>query len=415
MSIQQEKLRAAQQILSDKNIPIWLIYEDHGNDPTFKLLTGKEPGVPALLVLSPKKKRLIVNTLDVNNFADWGEDIRPYSGRQFREVIPQVLRELGFRREVAVNYSTSANGVADLMRAGQRDIVDKLVGENFPGAVKGGSIRDVVVSAEDIIYTLYDRKTPEELRRMGLAAVYANDILREAFGCLRPGMTDEKGAEIAIRIAEQKVPDYLKKAGVVAVERAWPGAWPIVLTGKSFIKGGHAETCGEIMKPGNTVYFDFGVKLVFRDGTHYCSDIQRMGYVLRESERRPSREAQGVFNILYDAVSLGIESLRPSAHGYDVDRLVRKYIQDEGKSDYDHATGHPIGQNSHNPGTVISMRRARKGPQNLFIQPNGVYTIEPRIPIENGGSIEEMVWVNPKGHNKTLCPRQERLYLIRAA
>ena len=64
---------------------------------------------------------------------------------------------------------------------------------------------------------------------------------------------------------------------------------------------------------------------------------------------------------------------------------------------------------AHNPGTSISPFGHKRS--NLKLQENGVYTIEPRIQIENGGSIEEMILVSKKG-TKTLCERQEKIYTI---
>lgn len=48
---------------------------------------------------------------------------------------------------------------------------------------------------------------------------------------------------------------------------------------------------------------------------------------------------------------------------------------------------------------------------NMMLQETGIYTIEPRIPIVNGCSVEEMILVTKDG-GKPLCNRQEKIYLI---
>ena len=81
----------------------------------------------------------------------------------------------------------------------------------------------------------------------------------------------------------------------------------------------------------------------------------------------------------------------------------------KGYKSYNHSTGHPEGEISHSPGTSISPKGNMRS--NLFLKENGVYTIEPRIQIENGGSIEEMIQVTRNG-GVPLCRMQENIYLI---
>ena len=135
-----------------------------------------------------------------------------------------------------------------------------------------------------------------------------------------------------------------------------------------------------------------------------------MGYTLKRCENDAPLEIKKVFNCLYESIDLGIKNAKPGVKGYEIDRIVRNNIIKSGYPNYNHATGHPIGELAHNPGTSISPQGHKRSSLNL--QENGVYTIEPRIQIENGGSIEEMVLVTKAG-GVTLCKRQEKIYLIR--
>lgn len=407
-----KRLSVAQSILRDLQVPLWLIVNQEDRDPTAKKLLGVS-SIRSMVLLSPTQKRIVVSSLDRNNLPEDPDIVVCKTRADYDDGVIAGLCDLGFTDRVMVNYTTMGDVGTDRIGAGTRDWVDFLVARAFPEVVgRTGNIRDVVVSAENVIYALYDRKMPDEIAKMRVAARRANEILETAFAQLRPGMKDWDAYRLVHRIMRETRPDYFAEAGVVSETFSWPEDHnPIVLTGPSFTKGGHAMTCGETIEPGNTVYFDFGVKLTFQDGTSWSSDLQRMGYVLRDGETEASPESRRIFSLLHDSVTDGIERMRPGMRGWEVDEIVRRYITDVGY-DYDHATGHPIGEEAHNPGTTLRPRQDAFGTEQLLIQPHGAYTIEPRIPIVNGGSIEEMVLVNPDGPNETFCPRQERLYLI---
>jgi Xaa-Pro aminopeptidase len=412
---QQEKVKLVQDIMALNGIPLYLVWSDHGSDPMFEDLV-RGAVTPAAVILTPTQRRVIINDLDKPNISqeEWHDEMLIIVKRQqeYSAAITNTLRDLEFAKSgrVALNYCMT-DGLVDKLGGGRRDWLDMIVAEAFPEVVAGRNIREVLFSGSAIPHGLYDRKTPRQIEQLELACNRANDILRTAFGQLRAGMTDYEARDLVRRITEETRPAFLAEHSLTSEDWGWDQVIPITLTGKSFEKGGHADTCGEILEPGNTVYFDFGVLHTYPDGTQAASDIQRMGYVLRPGETEPSEHAQRIFRILYDAVTAGIDALQPGVLGYDVDQIVRARIKAAG-SDYDHATGHPIGKKAHNPGTVLRERQPIPGPEAMPVQPTGTYTIEPRIPIENGGSIEEDVYVNPDGPNRTLCPRQEKLYLI---
>ena len=167
-------------------------------------------------------------------------------------------------------------------------------------------------------------------------------------------------------------------------------------------------SCTELKK-GDTIYCDFGVKLISKSGQKYASDLQRMGYALLPGEKVAPLTIQKVFDTLVEAISIGIKNCTPSRKGYEIDSLVRNYILSKGFPNYNHSTGHPVGEEAHGLGTSIAPKGAMHS--DLFLKSNGVYTIEPRIQIKNGGSIEEMVLVTDSG-GVTLCEPQRTLYLI---
>jgi Xaa-Pro aminopeptidase len=284
-----------------------------------------------------------------------------------------------------------------------------IIRDKLEGAYAHAGVKMELGSSEAIIYALSERKSEDSIEKMRLAAKRADDLLREAFGEIRVGMSERDIAQL-VHLRFNEKPNYFLEKGIVSESYAWDEALcPVVLVGPNLTKGGHSEPSEFRIERGHTVYFDFGVKLMFADGTGWASDIQRMGYVLREGEVEAPSEIARTFATLLNAIDTGISTIRPGMLGHQVDALVRHVITSAGYPNYLHATGHAIGETAHDPGALLGNNEA--GLAQLRIQPNGVYTIEPRIAIENGGSIEEMIYVSNSG-GIAVSPRQTSLFII---
>ena len=118
---------------------------------------------------------------------------------------------------------------------------------------------------------------------------------------------------------------------------------------------------------------------------------------------------KNVFDVLTSSIKKGIASMKHGVKGYKIDNIVRGEILKNNYPDYPHATGHPVGKQVHGAGALISLRKSKRA--NLELAENGIYTLEPRVDIENGGSIEEMILVTKNGAIP-LCKLQDELYLI---
>ena len=101
--------------------------------------------------------------------------------------------------------------------------------------------------------------------------------------------------------------------------------------------------------------------------------------------------------------------MKPGIKAYKIDEVVRGEILKMGYPDYLHATGHPVGREVHGAGALIAPKYSKRA--NLKLVETGIYTLEPRVNIENGGSIEEMILVTNSGA-VPLCNTQKELYLI---
>lgn len=395
-------IEKAKKIVSQLTVDGWLIYSSEHSDKYFSKLVSKNISIASVLYISSKEIALFVHTLDYENvdLSNFDQVIQYGNEVSLTKRIQDYFSDKKIN-EIALNFTTQNDVHVDTLGHGTFLYLQKIFSSL-------GTIN--LVSAENIIYEMFESKTKEELEKMSLAAERANEILKEAFDTIEIGMTEKEVVRLVHTIKGKKLPEKYIQKGVVKEEYSWnKDMCPIVLTGKSFTKGGHALSSDEVIKKGNTVYFDFGVKFTFQDGTSWSSDIQRTGYVLKDGENKAPEHIQKQFDDIITSISLAIREGKPEMYGYEIDNLVRSYLNDKGYVDYDHATGHAIGELAHNPGTIIANRKT--GSSAMKIKENGTYTIEPRIPVENGVSVEEMV-VYSSEKNYTLCERQTELILI---
>ena len=387
---------------------VWIMYDAENKDPYFaKFITGKTI-VPAVSILSNNEKYLIVHSLDYENVKNFEGNVIIYSGENsLIGNVFKVLQKLKYPKNIYLNFSDKLDSQTDILGYG----IFKFLRDNISSYYsESKKMVPNFLSADNIIYTLMDRKTDEDIKYMQIAAKRALQILETAFKKIRIGMTEKQIVNLVHNIFSQK-PYYFKKFGIIKEEFSWePELCPVVLIGPNLKKGGHSCAENYSLHRGETIYFDFGVKIFLKSGKKYSSDIQRMGYVLQKNEMRLPEDIQKVFDTLVTAIDMGIKNCLPTKKGYEIDKIVRSKITESGYPDYNHATGHPVGETAHSPGTSFSPKGHKRS--SLFLQENAVYTIEPRIQIENGGSIEEMIWVTKNG-GIPLCPPQKKLYIIK--
>ena len=395
-------------IFKDEKNAVWIMYNSENRDPYFSKFVTDKTIVTSIAVLSNEKNFLIAHELDCSNIKDFNGEVLVYSGENFLiENVCEILKKLGYPEKIFLNYSDKLDIQTDVLGYGAFRFLHDNISKYY--CSKNISPPDFQ-SADEIIYSLMDVKSDEDIKYLQIAAQRALEILNAAFKRIRIGMTEKQIANIVHQIFQNK-PQYFKIHGIIKEEFSWERDFcPVVLVGPNLKKGGHSCAGDEKLKYGQTVYFDFGVKIFLTDGRKYSSDIQRMGYALRPGEFKIPESVQNVFETLVEAIELGIKNLKPSKKGYEIDEVVRNHITAKGYPNYNHATGHPVGELAHSPGTSISPKGYKRS--SLFLQENGVYTIEPRIQIDNGGSIEEMVRVTKNG-GATLCPPQKKLYLIK--
>ncbi|MCH4534978.1 M24 family metallopeptidase [Staphylococcus haemolyticus] len=132
------------------------------------------------------------------------------------------------------------------------------------------------------------------------------------------------------------------------------------------------------------VLFDLGVIY-----NHYCSDMTRT-----VKFGTPSEEAQTIYNIVLEAETNAIETIKAGVPLQDIDKIARNIISDAGYGDYfPHRLGHGLGLEEHEYQDVSSTN------SNL-LEAGMVITIEPGIYVPNvaGVRIEDDILVTENGY-----------------
>jgi len=377
----QEKVQQAISILNEKDIDLWLIFVREtsvNSDPILPVIYGEETLTrqSALLFHKSGETIAIVGRID----AETTHLIAAY-----QTVIPcdagisqYLLAELKRLNPVKIAINTSlSNVMADGLSYGMYQLLIKMLA-NTP-------FIDRLCSAEEIISALNGRKTKSEVALIQAAIAETLDIYQETYNFMQPGMT------------EKDIADFMHRQ---LADRNLQAAWtydgcPAVNSGPDSPVG-HAAPTDIQLKPGHLVHFDFGVQ---KDG--YCSDIQRMVYLLRPGETEPPAEVQQGFDLVRKAVEAARAVLRPGITGLAVDQAARKVITAAGYPEYHYATGHQLGKHAHDGGGILGPQWEVYGDlPNQIIEKDQVYTIELGIALPDYGYIglEEDVLVTADGN-----------------
>ncbi|MEW6240522.1 MAG: Xaa-Pro peptidase family protein [Chloroflexota bacterium] len=395
MSLIQEKINQAIEILKEQNTDLWLTFvrETSGvRDPVLDLLIGPNDLTwqSALILTRRGEKIAVIGNLEKDALSrlDVFDTILGYD-----TAISQLLRDTIIRLNpdrIAVN--TSRNNV-------HADGLTHAMYEILRGHLDGTPYADRLVSAEPIINALRGRKTPTELARIRKAVEITDEIYKKTFDSIKIGMTEIEVGEFMQRQAKDR-----------RLELAWPAEnCPAVNSGPNSPIG-HSGPTNIKIERGHLVHFDFGVK--YED---YCSDIQRVGYVLREGESAPPPEVQKGFDVIRQAIEKARASMKAGVTGNSIDVIARGTVTGAGYPSYPYALGHQLGRVAHDGGALLGPLWEKYGDSpNQKLEVGQVFTIEPGLAVEGYGYIglEEDVVITETGAEYLGRPQKE-LMLIR--
>jgi Xaa-Pro aminopeptidase len=387
-----EKIGQAFSILREKQIDLWLTFARETSstpDPVLDLILGANvTWQSAFLVTSDGKALAFVGSLDAQNVRDHA----PYAATGYVDSIRQPLMDavkMIAPKRIAVNFSAS-----DVMADGLTHGMWLTLTEYL----KGTPYADRLVSSEGVIAALRGRKSSGEISRIQAAVSETLEIFDAVSVFIEPGLTEKNVAEFILSMVHDR-----------NLETAWePDQCPSVFTGPESA-GAHADPTNRRIEPGHILNIDFGVK---KDG--YCSDLQRTWYILKPGEKTPPPNVQRGFDTVRDAVRKAAGILKPGMEGWVVDDAARGHIVAAGYKEYPHALGHQIGRKAHDGSTLLCPKWERYG--NLpysKVETGQVYTLEPRLPVENHGvaTVEEIVIVTENGCRFLSKPQEELLVI----
>ena len=172
---------------------------------------------------------------------------------------------------------------------------------------------------------------------------------------------------------------------------------------------GHTGPTELQTRRGVLLHTDFGV---LKDG--YCSDLQRMWYLLDEGESEPPEDVVAAWDAVWASMDAGAAVLRPGVQGHEVDAAARASLVAAGYDEPMHALGHQLGRAAHDGGALLAPLWDRYGdaPRGL-VEEGHVYTLEYGAQVPGRGYIglEEDVLVKADGLEWLSTPQRE-LWLV---
>lgn len=379
MTIVQEKVNQAVEILKEKVIDCWITFvreTSAGGDPVLPLIYGHDlTWQSALIICANGQKIAIVGSLEAQAARSVGayDTILTYD-KAFQPILIETLRYLN-PMQIAINYSENDVHSDGLGFGYYRKLLSYLQGTPFIERLS---------SAEAINGALRSRKTETEVRRIREAVDTTNQIFERTFDHMHVGMS------------EKQIADFMQSLLIeYGVEASWdPANCPAVNSGPDSPVG-HVGPSEIKIEPGHLVHFDFGVKQ-----NEYCSDIQRMVYFLAQGETSPPEVVQRGFETIVFAIQQAVAAMKPGKAGKEIDAIAREIVIDAGYPEYLYGTGHHLGRTVHDGAGMLGPEWEKYGDTpNYPLEAGHVYTVEPGLNVPGYGyiGIEEDVLVTQHG------------------
>jgi Xaa-Pro aminopeptidase len=390
----REKIEQATGILKERNLDCWLTFVRETtaqSDPALQLIADFDLTWPSALIITRKGETIaIVGRYDADVVRESGlyTTLLTYD-EDISETLVATLSRLN-PHQVAINFSLGDVTADGLTHGMFLQLAETLAPTPYI---------DRLISSGPIISSLRARKTASELQLMRKAIAITEEIYAKVGTFLQPGRTERQIAGL--------MHDELKRRGL---STAWPGKHcPIVQAGPEACIG-HSSPTDRIIRPGMLVHIDFGVSY-----QGYCSDMQRMWYMLEPGENQAPEPLRHAFQAAVTAIETGKAALRPGVPGYEVDAAARATLVSAGYPEYKHALGHTVGRYVHDGGPLLGPRWPRYGetPEQR-VEADSVFTLELGMMTGRGYiGLEDEVLVTPRGA-EWISPFQRELRYVSA-
>jgi methionyl aminopeptidase len=201
-------------------------------------------------------------------------------------------------------------------------------------------------------------KTPDEIKKMRVAGKLAADVLLMIGEYVKPGVTTGELNDICH--------DY-----IVNMQHAIPA--PLHYRGfpKSICTSVNHQVCHGIpgarkLKNGDILNIDV---TVIKDGYH--GDTSMMFYV-----GRPSILAKRLVDITYQAMTIGIDIVRPGIRLGDIGYAIQSFAESHNCAIVREYCGHGIGRKFHEDPQILHYGKPNTG---MVLQAGMTFTIEPMV------------------------------------
>jgi Xaa-Pro aminopeptidase len=389
----REKLDQAAGVLREQNVDLWLTLVRETSltsDPCLDLIAGTYSAWTGAFLVSAQGERIaIVGRFDAPSVAalEAYDEVVPYD-ESVRPALLQAIERLD-PRSIALNYSES-DAAADGLTHGLWLVLRE--------TLAGTPYEDRLVSSEAIVNALRGRKSPEEVGRVREAVRETEELFSLVTEALAPQMSEIEIASLMHDEIERRNLGYSWERDHCPAVNAGPEK-----------EVGHTAP-GELRtRRGELLHIDFGVSR-----NDYCSDLQRVWYLLDEGETEAPEDVRHAWTALWAAVDAGAAALRPGVAGWEVDAAARETLVAAGYPEPMYALGHQLGRSAHDGGTLLGPRWDRYGSSPLgLVEEGNVFTLEYGTPVPGRGYIglEEDVLVTSAGVEWLSTPQRE-LWLV---
>lgn len=379
MTVVQEKVNQAVEILKEKGIDCWITFVREtsvAGDPVLPLIYNHDlTWQSAIIITSKSQKIAILGSLEAETARRMGayDTVITYD-KAFQPLLIDTLNKLN-PSKIAINYSEN-NVHADGLGHGLYLLLIKYL--------KDTPYLDRLISGESISGALRSRKTESEIDRIRAAIETTERIYERTFNYMEVGMTEGQVADFMhSQLSEFKV----------------TAAWDI--TNCPAVNSGPNSPIGHVgptdirISPGHLIHFDFGVKQ-----DDYCSDIQRMVYFLAPGESIPPEIVTHGFDTIVNAIQKTVAAMKPGKLGKEIDSIARENVVNAGYPEYLYGTGHHLGRTVHDGAGILGPEWEKYGnTPNYPLEAGHVYTVEPGLSVQGYGYIglEEDVLVTSTG------------------
>src|SRR5258707_1190591 len=327
-------------------------------------------GDPALLV--PETELDIAETGWINNIRGYAGELDSARPRaEMATFISDMLRS----GRGKIGYEANFAQIAPPPLASEPHVIDKAYMDMLASSIGDERLQD----ATALIYELRSRKTPHEFEQIRRTNLVAGVGLKAFQELAVPGRSE-------IEIAT-KVEQAIAVAGLLDYSAKSVRAWAQISSGPATAKAWrlYVQSSARCLEQGDVVILELGT---VADG--YWSDLTRVAVA-----GQPTQQQLEIWQIVADAQSAAISTIRPGATGRAVDAAARSLIAARGYGDaFVHGTGHGVGFRYHelpplltsNSDSILAQGMITSAEPGIYLSGWGGIRLEDNVLVTDSGA-----------------------------